>query len=521
MENINKETRRQVVFVSILVVSATVLYFLSLRLMAGIYCYQAENFLRDGHYGLVVSALKKAVYYQPEDYKIQRELGNACLRLSELHQSGKTAFLLAEQSGNCYRRAAELNPTDAESAYGLAKAETRLEELYLHLHPDETKSPYQAMTYFEQAVRLRPNGITYHYALARYLYKKENMSELFTVVRRLIRIYPPAYPLTKKEAFWSPSVNEICKSGLLEAVRDNIYAKHAHFILSSVSAEEKNWHDAISHYEAALNNREFENTAGNYLHLGYLYLKNEQIDEAESFFLHALHISDDVEKGIERLYSYYKNEGHFEKFYQFYQKISPNFALSSKMDILIARSLTDMKVYDHAKNILTELIQKEASAEAYYWLAHIAEAEKDWDSMELAIQRATMFDPKNSQYHLIFSGVLNRLGKFDRAEEEAGLAMEYQKNPSVGFFSHRASIRWAKQDYQGAVEDWKAAIRLKPDQADFYARTAEAYLKMENRSLAGEYYLKALKLAPENAQYQKRYFEITGVKFTADFHRIF
>jgi len=122
-----------------------------------------------------------------------------------------------------------------------------------------------------------------------------------------------------------------------------------------------------------------------------------------------------------------------------------------------------------------------------------------------------MFDPKNTQYHLIFSGVLNRLGKFDRAEEEAGFAMQYQKNPSPGFFSHRAGIRWAKQDYQGAIEDWKAAIGLKPDQSDFYARTAEAYLKMENRFLAGEYYQNALKLAPENTHYQKRYLEITGI----------
>ncbi|OQX25282.1 MAG: hypothetical protein BWK80_16510 [Desulfobacteraceae bacterium IS3] len=511
MENINKQTRRQVVFVSILVVSATIFYFLSLRLLAGIYCYQAENFLRDGHYGLVANSLKKAVRYQPEDYKIQRELGNASLQLSELHRSGKTAFLLAEQSGDFYRRAIELNPTDAESVYGLAKAEARLEDLYLHLYPDKTETPYKPMPYFEQAVRLRPNGITYHYALARYLYEKGRTRELFAVVRRLVRIYPPAYPLMKKEAFWSPSVSEACKSGLLEAVRENIYAKHALFILSSISAEEKNWADAISHYQAAMNNREFENTAGNYLHVGYLYLKNQQTDEAETFFLHALHISDEVEKNIETLYSYYKNEGIYERFYKFYQNISPNFALSSKMDILIARSLMDMKVYDHAKNILTELTRKESSAEAYYWLARIAEAEKDWDSMELAIQRATMFDPKNTQYHLIFSSVLNRLGKFDRAEEEAGFAMQYQKNPSPGFFSHRAGIRWAKQDYQGAIEDWKAAIRLKPDQADFYARTAEAYLKMENRSLAGEYYQKALKLAPENTHYQKRYFEITGI----------
>jgi len=103
---------------------------------------------------------------------------------------------------------------------------------------------------------------------------------------------------------------------------------------------------------------------------------------------------------------------------------------------------------------------------------------KDWDSMELAIQKATVLDPENSRYHLIFSKVLKRLMKLERAEKEAGLALDYSVEPSRWLFNYRAWIRWSRKDYQGAVKDWKSAIAVKPRKASFYARAAQAYCRL-------------------------------------------
>jgi tetratricopeptide (TPR) repeat protein len=128
-----------------------------------------------------------------------------------------------------------------------------------------------------------------------------------------------------------------------------------------------------------------------------------------------------------------------------------------------------------------------------------------WDNMELAGQKATVFEPDNSQYHLLFSSALKRKKKLTRAEKEADLALKNAAKPSPWLFNHRAWIRWSRQDYQGAIRDWKRAAGLKPDRADFYARIAEGYHRTEQKALAKNYYQKALKLDPDNQGYLQKY----------------
>ena len=221
---------------------------------------------------------------------------------------------------------------------------------------------------------------------------------------------------------------------------------------------------------------------------------------------------------LERLYHLYRNAGYPEELHRFYQQVNSRFVLSARMDILMARSLMDLKRYNQAQRILTDLNQREPTAEAYYWLARIAETEKDWDGMELAIQKATVLDPKNSHYHLTFSQVLKRLKKLERAEKEAGLALKHQGKLNPWLLNHRAWIRWGREDYLGAARDWKKAIRLKPGRASFYAHVAEAYRKLGDRPLATDYYEKALNLDSDNDRYQKRYLDLKGQDKNENIH---
>ncbi len=502
--------RRYFVSVLVLVLSFSAFYHLSLCLVSQFYCHQAENSFREKHYDLAASYLEKAGRYQTGDYEIQKELGKVFFKLGELESSASRTFLLTQESKKFYTKALDLNPLDAETAYALARGEARLEQLYQHLYSGVKGTPYRPLPYFRQAIRLRPNGIKYNYALARYLHKKKSKDELLAVIRHLARIYPSSYNYLRKEPFWTPIVKETFKEGLLEATRDKIFARNACMLLSSLSAKEKDLPAAISFYREGLNYKTSLNNSVNYIHLGHLCLKNGQFEQAGENFFYALDISRSVENDIERMYALYKREGHLEKFRQFYQEARRHFIFSSQTDILVARSLIDTKQYQQARAVLAELNQEYPSGETYYWLARIAQFEKDWDSMELAIQKATVLDPGNSQYHLIFSDVLKRLKKLDRAGKEAGLAIEHRANPSASLFNHRAWIRWGNQDYPGAIEDWKSAIALNADRADFHAHLAEAYRKVGDRTLAMEYYQKAVKLDPNNARYQKRYLEMKG-----------
>jgi tetratricopeptide (TPR) repeat protein len=113
-------------------------------------------------------------------------------------------------------------------------------------------------------------------------------------------------------------------------------------------------------------------------------------------------------------------------------------------------------------------------------------------------------DPKNSHYHLLFSQVLNRMKKLDRAEKEAGLAIKHATRPSASLFNHRASIRWKKEDYARAAEDWKSALPMQPRNASLQARIAEAYLKLGDLPKATSHYQKALQIGPNNQTYQQK-----------------
>jgi tetratricopeptide (TPR) repeat protein len=279
-------------------------------------------------------------------------------------------------------------------------------------------------------------------------------------------------------------------------------SEQAHMALYALLVDEEDWAGAISHYQKALTHRETGAQSGDYLQLGRRYLENGQLEDAEENFLAALALSADRERDLEGLYRAYRTKGYSEEFYEFYKRVRRTFSRSANMDILFARSLIDLEQHDQAQQILEGLNQKEPHAEAYYWLFRIAQKQNDPDNMELSIQKATVLEPDSSQYHLLFSQVLTRAKKLDRAEKEAGLAIKHATRPSASLFNHRASIRWTKKDYQGALSDWKSALPMQPKNASLHARIAEASLMKGELPQATYHYQKALQIEPNNQTYQ-------------------
>jgi tetratricopeptide (TPR) repeat protein len=321
-------------------------------------------------------------------------------------------------------------------------------------------------------------------------------------------VYPPIYFSLKKTDLWSPSLKKPVKQGLEAAVAQKIALREAFHAFSSILSEEKNWEGALTYCQKAMQIQTFENKPRDYLRLGLLYLRNDKSQEAASAFARGMHMSRERSRDFETIYGYYKELGRPDQFHSFYQQVSHYFRLPYEAQILKARSLIDQEQYTLAKQILKNLNQQEPHAESYYWLARIGEKEQDYDAMELAIQKATVLDPKNSRYHLLFSKALRYVKKFDRAEREARLALEHSTTLNPWLFNHRAWIRWAQKNYAGAISDWQTAIHLKPDKACFYAYTAEAYRKEGRQILAREYYEKALKFDPKNEKYKKRLHEL-------------
>ena len=492
----------------VLLLSAVAFYELLPRLISQIQFLRAKNYIRQGNYGLAISRLEKANTYRPQDSEILKQLGDVYNKLGERKSATREAFRLTEKAKDAYVRAALLNPLEVEIAYGLARTESRLEQLYQYLHPKDKANPYQPGPHFKNTLRLRPNGILYNYAFARYLYQHSENEKFLGVIRTLVRIYPPSYNDLKEQSFWSIAVKKAVKDGLQQAIKEDISPKNTHRIMSTLLADDEEWGEAIAHYQEYLLHQELDNTSGDYIHLGRLYLKNGQPEEAELSFIRALDVTRERDKALRELYNIYKKEDYHERLYQFYQKARRRFIFSPQMEIVTAQALINLKHYNQAQRILNELNDQEPTADAYYWLARIYETEKDWDRMELAIQKATVLDPTNSHYRQTFYGLLKRLGKFETAENEIARTIENSDNPSSGLFSERAQIRWKREDYLGALKDWKSALQLTPGKAYFHAQAAEACIKLGHWTEALDYYQKAVKLEPKNQRYTKRYLEL-------------
>ena len=492
----------------VLFLSIAAVYALYPRFLSQIYYMKAKQYHGNGYLGLAVFNYKKAGSYQPGDANIFKKLAEIQFEMGK-KKMARRAFLNTLKAKDSYLRATRSNPLDAEIAYGLARTESRLEQLYGHLHPKEKDNPYNPLPYFEKAIHLRPNGITGHYAMASYLFNNDNTQELIPIIRSMARMYPPVYNYLKKEPLWSPSVKEAVKQGLADAINERILLANAHKSMSFLLTEDKDWPDAIMHYQKALEFEDNKISAKDYIYLGRLYLENRQVKKAEISFLKGLYLSTSIERALQDIGRVYKNSNHIDDFYAFYQEVNHRFILSPRMHIISARYLMDLQQYRKSQRILMDLNRQTPTADAYYWLARIAEKEKDWDQMELNIQKATVLDPSNINYRQMFYGLLKQLGKHETAQREIGLMIEHSDKPSPRLFDQRAKFRLKNKDYLGAVKDWKEAIRLAPRQASFYAQVAEAYIKLGDLSPALEYYEKAVKLNPNNNGYAKRYNSLT------------
>ena len=495
----------------IFVLAIIALYPMYNHFTAGLYQLKAQNALNEESYTPASEYLKKADLLKPDDYLIKKQLGQASFELMRSEEEPTDAWPMTLKAKEYYIASTRLNPLDAGAAYGMAQVESRLEQLHPFIYPKRGNNPYQPLNLFKRAIKLRPSSITIRYAMAYYLYRTNKKDELLPLVRTLASVYPQAYFNLRKEAFWSTPVREAVKQGLEEAIKQDISPKNARRAMSYLAAEDREWETAIMHFSEALKYRTFENSTYDLFRLGTLYLKNEEQEKAEANFIKGLEKSRSREKDLEWIYGQYRSEKDLEGYTQFYKQVSDRFITTPAMGILHARSLFDLKEYDQAKEVLLAVNKRSPEAVAYYWLSRIAEAEKDWDIMDLTIQKATVLDPENSDYHYRFSSVLKRLKKFERAEKEASLAIKYRsKNPSHGLFNYRAGIRWSRKDYEGAAQDWKAAISLKPGHAKYYAQAGEAYAKIAYWPMAEEYYQKAIELDPGNKRYKERYNEVKG-----------
>lgn len=114
------------------------------------------------------------------------------------------------------------------------------------------------------------------------------------------------------------------------------------------------------------------------------------------------------------------------------------------------------------------------SAQYYYNEAMSFYEEKNVDKTLIYMQKAALYDPFHTEYHVALSDVYRLTGKLDRAKDEMNNALLRSKyNPDIR--TRLANITLQQGDYQGAVKYADEAIAMAPWQIAYYEFAGNVY----------------------------------------------
>ncbi len=484
----------------IIFVSGFTGYFLSIRLTAQIYDIHADELLSRNDYQGATKKLVKAVQLDAFDYKRHIKLAGAYKHLSQSKSAPKQVKQLLNNAKKHYMEAMHLNCYDAYLFFNLALLEINLSNV------NNQNDSAKIYSYFERAIQLDPNQTYHRYSYIRHLYQHNHIRAFLRQIITMVQIDPSVYNSMRNASFWSYLVQDATIQGLHNAIKLNNRILEAYRALANLYERDKQWERAVNIYAKMItldpptDNHKFRD----YLGLGRLHLKLAHPRKAAQNFLTALDLNANRKKALEEIYRAYQREKRHSQYEWIHLNLKREYFEPYFIKLMYARSFFDSGNYKRAKQLLLETVRIKPNAQVYYYLARIAQTEKDWDMMEQASLQAMLLEPQNIRYIQMFYSVCWRVGKYNLLENELSMAIRRLEKPSAWFFESRAKVRSRLEKYQAAINDWNSAIRLNPKRAYYHAQLGEAYLKTRNRDKAIEHYLKAVKINPNHNGYRKR-----------------
>lgn len=450
-----------------------------------------------------------STWFAPADlFRLYTNYGQTLYRLAtaDWQQKGLDMTILDNltRSKSYLAMAAEIEPDNYINTYWLAQAEQGLETAYPWLNPRSPENPYNADPVYHKAMSLRPSGITVRYAYVKYLASRGLTALIPARVEAITQLHPPSYWHLKNEPFFNDTLVPYLEQGLKTALEKNTLAQDALKALSDISLVRNDLENAISYYIQSIDLEPSEPPSHSYLHLGSLYLKQEQYEKSFDSFNKSLQISGNT--SMNQIYARFKQEKKLPEFLKFSRFLQENARPPSKTDVSLDMSVAacwmDMGFPELSKARLIKINAVKPHAPALFQLANLAAREKNWDQMEICAQKAALLDPGNLGYYNLFVQSLVIQNKYTHAEEAATQAIRLAPDNNPWVFHTRAGIRWQLKQYTPAASDWQKAFAIKPDHSDFAYRIALA-LEQEGRfDKALTFAQKALALDPDKKSYK-------------------
>jgi tetratricopeptide (TPR) repeat protein len=304
----------------------------------------------------------------------------------------------------------------------------------------------QVEAHFLQAVAIDPNNGKFLYALVNYYLSSKRPDDWSTYLKRLALVYPNAYYTLKEHPQWSQTAREQFKAGLQMGLANTLTAQQANSALGFMAAEEKDWQNATVYTQEFIRRLGPAASPQPYLDLGRYFLQLAEYDQAKTAFLQGLKLSSKREQLLQDLLLPCLEAGTFSLYVALCQDTASfDVGVRNNLSFILGKASFAFDSLDTAKAYLRESLQVQERAEAHRYLAEIAVRRKDWDTMELESQRATVLEPGNSYYYYLLARSLEAQNKYDSALEAISQAIHYAQPPQESYFEMQGALYQLKK----------------------------------------------------------------------------
>lgn len=240
-----------------------------------------------------------------------------------------------------------------------------------------------------------------------------------------------------------------------------------HFAIGVLLGEQKNYAEAIKHYNSAIDNDRKNIDA--YINRGWMNIELKNMEIAKIDLSYALQLNPLNPHAISGLAEYEANKGDLLNALSLYNKA-----------ILLQKS--DSILYSNRGKINCRL-------------KNFKEAVSDFES-------ALQIDDKYIGAYLGRGNCLAEMGEKNSAIKDYSRVLDIDAK-NVTAFNNRAYTYFEIKEYSKSLDDYNQAIIINSKHADLYFGRSEVYEKVGKINMALEDAKTAVTLAPDNSEYKE------------------
>lgn len=467
--------------------------------LADIYASMGKKQYSAKEYEHARTHLARSLHFAPGNADYHYSFAEVLYALAKKEKTAPASFDLLQQAKKAYKKSRELNPLEGNPWYGLAQT-----HWWLSRFKGSEKEKQKVENYFKKALATDPNNGKFLYGVVNFCLSTSSPEKCSKELKQLAIVYPNAYNSLKRHPNWYEDASAFFMQGLEIAAENPIVEQRALSLLASIFAKKKDWEMAAFYQEELIRRSGRKPSPSIFANLGYYSLKGKKIAKAKEAFLEALKLSDRPDRTLQGLIGRFRKAHALDLYIEICQETAKlDRTVKTRLPILLGKAYLYQDNLDEAALNFQRSLKRKETAEAHGYLAEIAFKKKDWDQSELESQRATVLDPENSHYYVLFVRSLQKQKKYESALEAIEKAIKKAPSPRHYYHNTQGWLYWAMMDYRQAIKSWKTANRLVPKNVHYLRQIAIAYEKIEDWVQAETYYQKALQLRPNDAQSKK------------------